>query len=340
MDLLDANENPEDRRMLPLDLRPDSIREYIGQKKIKEKLGLFVQAARKRQESLDHVLLSGPPGLGKTTLARIISYEMSSQLHVISGPNVEKKGDLAAIMTNLQPQDVLFVDEIHRLPKVIEEMLYSAMEDFKLDIIIGQGPAARTLRIDLPAFTLVGATTRSGLLSSPLRDRFGVQLRLDFYPPQELKEIIMRSAQLLKAEMTPDGAAEIARRSRGTPRIANRLLRRVRDFAQVHSAVIDQDLAHQALMLLEVDREGLDSLDIKFLTRLLGDFSGGPAGIESLAAAIGEERDTLEDVVEPFLVQAGFIQRTSRGRVATAKSYAHLGFSQSEGPPSQEPLLT
>lgn len=312
-------------------LRPSFLGEYIGQKKVKENLSLFMEAARNRGDSLDHVLLAGPPGLGKTTLAHIIAHEMGSQIHTVTGPNVEKKGDLAAILTNLQPRDVLFIDEIHRLQKTIEEVLYGAMEDFKLDLIIGQGPAARTLRIDLPKFTLVGATTRSGLLSSPLRDRFGVQLRLDFYPVDELERIVDRSAQLLEVEMDTSGANEIAKRSRGTPRIANRLLKRVRDYAQVRVGPtegrnrIDRKVAQAALALFEVDHRGLDLMDRKFLLALIQKFDGGPTGIETLSSVLGEERETLEDVYEPYLIQEGFLQRTPRGRVATRLAYEHLG---------------
>ncbi len=320
-----TDQNPEQT------LRPSFLGEYIGQKKVKENLSLFMEAARKRGDSLDHVLLAGPPGLGKTTLANIIAHEMGAQIHTVTGPNVEKKGDLAAILTNLQPNDVLFIDEIHRLQKTIEEVLYGAMEDYKLDLIIGQGPAARTLRIDLPKFTLVGATTRTGLLSSPLRDRFGVQLRLDFYPVEELQKIVDRSAQLLQVEIDPSGANEIAKRSRGTPRIANRLLKRVRDYAQVRGsniqgqAKVDRATAQAALKLFEVDDRGLDPMDRKFLSALIQKFDGGPTGIETLSSALGEERDTLEDVYEPYLIQEGFLQRTPRGRVATRLAYEHLG---------------
>ncbi len=320
-----ADQNPEQT------LRPAFLGEYIGQKKVKENLSLFMEAARKRGDSLDHVLLAGPPGLGKTTLANIIAHEMGAQIHTVTGPNVEKKGDLAAILTNLQPNDVLFIDEIHRLQKTIEEVLYGAMEDYKLDLIIGQGPAARTLRIDLPKFTLVGATTRTGLLSSPLRDRFGVQLRLDFYPVEELQKIVDRSAQLLQIEIDPSGANEIAKRSRGTPRIANRLLKRVRDYAQVRGPSVqgqpkvDRVTAQAALKLFEVDDRGLDPMDRKFLSALIQKFDGGPTGIETLSSALGEERDTLEDVYEPYLIQEGFLQRTPRGRVATRLAYEHLG---------------
>jgi Holliday junction DNA helicase RuvB len=319
---------PEEDLTSEKSLRPALLDEYVGQSKIKDNLSLFIEAAKKRGDSLDHVLLSGPPGLGKTTLAHIIAREMGSALHAVTGPNVEKKGDLAAILTNLQPGDVLFVDEIHRLQKMIEEVLYGAMEDYKLDLIIGQGPAARTLRIDLPKFTLVGATTRSGLLSSPLRDRFGVQLRLDFYPASELEQIVHRSAQLLDIAIDPTGANEIAMRSRGTPRIANRLLKRVRDYAQVRgkdASRIDRETARAALQMFEVDGRGLDPMDRKLLLTIIDKFDGGPVGIETLSSAIGEERDTLEDVYEPYLIQQGFIQRTPRGRMATRIAYEHLG---------------
>ena len=322
-------------------LRPQVLREYVGQNKVKENLRLFIEAARLRGDALDHVLLAGPPGLGKTTLAHIIAQEMGSQLHTVSGPNVEKKGDLAAILTNLQPKDVLFIDEVHRLPKAIEEVLYSAMEDFKLDLIMGQGPGARTLRIDLPRFTLVGATTRTGLLSSPLRDRFGVPLRLDFYPHQELQQIVDRSAGLLGAPIDSGASSEIAKRSRGTPRIANRLLKRVRDFSQVRakSSKITLEVARDALGLFEVDEKGLDPLDRKFLSALLEKFDGGPVGIETLAAALGEERETLEDVYEPYLLQEGLIQRTPRGRLATRLAFEHLGLPGAKTLAAQDRLF-
>jgi Holliday junction DNA helicase RuvB len=315
-------------------LRPSFLEEYIGQKQVKENLSLFMQAANQRGDALDHVLLSGPPGLGKTTLAHIVAHELGTQIHTVTGPNVEKKGDLAAILTNLQPRDVLFIDEIHRLQKTIEEVLYGAMEDFKLDLIIGQGPAARTLRIDLPPFTLVGATTRSGLLSNPLRDRFGVQLRLDFYPVEELEKILWRSAKLLALDIDESGCTEIACRSRGTPRIVNRLLKRVRDFAQVRfsqngkQAKITRDIAQAALALLEVDSRGLDKMDRRLLLALIEKFDGGPVGIETLSSVLGEERDTIEDVYEPYLIQEGFLQRTPRGRMATRIAYEHLGCVQ------------
>lgn len=315
--------------------------EYVGQTKVKENLRLFIEAARQRGDALDHVLLAGPPGLGKTTLAHIVAQEMGTQLHTVSGPNVEKKGDLAAILTNLQPRDVRTIDEVHRLPKTIEEVLYSAMEDFKLDLIMGQGPGARTLRIDLPRFTLVGATTRTGLLSSPLRDRFGVPLRLDFYPHGELQQIVDRSAGLLGVPIAQDASLEVARRSRGTPRIANRLLKRVRDFAQVRakSSKITLGIAQDALSLFEVDPRGLDPLDRKFLLTMIEKFDGGPVGIETLASALGEERDTLEDVYEPYLLQEGFLQRTPRGRTATRLAYEHLGIPLPQSKAAQTTLF-
>jgi len=312
-------------------LRPQQLDEYIGQESVREKISLFIEAAKQRGDALDHVLLAGPPGLGKTTLAQIIAREMGTQIHIVTGPTVEKKGDLAAVLTNLQPGDILFIDEIHRLHMAIEEVLYGAMEDFKLDLIIGQGPSARTIRIDLPRFTLVGATTRTGLLSSPLRGRFGVEMRLDFYSHEELAKIVMRSAALLNVEIQKAGAVEIARRARGTPRIANRLIRRVRDFAQVKfksikGFEIDTKTVDEALRLFEVDERGLDSMDRKLLTSMIEKFDGGPVGIETLSSMLSEERDTIEEVYEPFLVQEGFIQRTPRGRVATALAFSHLGF--------------
>ena len=312
-------------------LRPQQLEEYIGQEAVREKISLFIEAAKQRGDALDHVLLAGPPGLGKTTLAQIIAREMGTQIHIVTGPTVEKKGDLAAVLTNLQPGDVLFIDEIHRLHMAIEEVLYGAMEDFKLDLIIGQGPSARTIRIDLPRFTLVGATTRTGLLSSPLRGRFGVEMRLDFYSHEDLAKIVMRSAKLLNIEIENPGAIEIAKRARGTPRIANRLIRRVRDFAQVKfksvkGFEIDKKTVDEALRLFEVDERGLDSMDRKLLTSMIEKFDGGPVGIETLSSMLSEERDTIEEVYEPFLVQEGFIQRTPRGRVVTALAFTHLGF--------------
>jgi Holliday junction DNA helicase RuvB len=312
-------------------LRPQHLDEYIGQTAVREKITLFIKAAKQRGDSLDHVLLAGPPGLGKTTLAQIIAREMGGQMHIVTGPTVEKKGDLAAVLTNLQPGDVLFIDEIHRLHMAIEEVLYGAMEDYKLDLIIGQGPSARTIRIDLPKFTLIGATTRSGLLSSPLRGRFGVEMRLDFYNNEDLAKIVTRSAKLLNVEIGEDGANEIACRARGTPRIANRLIRRVRDYAQVKfksvtGFSIDKKTANEALNLFEIDNRGLDSMDRKLLTSMIEKFDGGPVGIETLASVLSEERGTIEEVYEPFLVQEGFIQRTPRGRVVTNLALTHLGY--------------
>ncbi len=336
-DLHDKQQLP-DETTVETTLRPQDFDTYVGQPKVTSNLKMFILAANQRGDALDHCLFSGPPGLGKTTLAHIVAKQMNSQLHCIAAPALDKKGDLAAILSSLQAKDVLFIDEIHRLPRVIEEVLYSAMEDFKLDIIIGQGPAAKTLRIDLPPFTLVGATTRTGLLTNPLRDRFGVSFRLDFYSPEELRQIITRSASILKVKIDPAGAAEIARRSRGTPRIANRLLRRVRDFAQVKAhGLVNEAVAKEALALLEVDQNGLDSMDRRILSTIVEKFDGGPVGIETLSAAIGEERDTLEDVYEPFLLQEGFLQRTPRGRVATRKSFELLGLKYTPAPVTSQP---
>ena len=307
-------------------LRPSNFDDYVGQEKVKENLKIFISAARMRGDALDHALFYGPPGLGKTTLANIIAGEMGANLKSTSGPVIEKSGDLAALLTNLKEGDILFIDEIHRLSNVIEEVLYSAMEDFKLDIMIGQGPSARSIKLDLPPFTLVGATTRAGLLTSPLRDRFGVVHRLDYYSAEELQIIVTRSAAILDIPIRPDGAREIARRSRGTPRIANRLLRRVRDYAQVKAdGVILREVAEKSLEMLEVDAMGLDKMDHKLLLTLIEKFNGGPVGIDSLAASISEEKDTIEDVLEPFLMQSGFIHRTPRGRVATQMAYEHFG---------------
>ena len=327
----------EDQQWEPT-VRPKVWEEYVGQDKVKENLRVFIEAARARGEPLDHVLFHGPPGLGKTTLAYLIATELQVGVRATSGPVLERPGDVAAILTNLEDRDVLFVDEIHRMNRVVEEILYPAMEDFQLDLVIGQGPHARTIKLDLPRFTLVGATTRAGLLTAPFRNRFGVIHRLDYYSDEEIHRIILRSARVLGVEISPEGAGELAGRSRGTPRVANRILRRVRDFAQVlGDGVITQELAHVALERLEVDERGLDDMDRRILQTLIGKFDGGPVGLETLAVAVGEEKDTIEDIYEPFLIQSGFLARTPRGRTATRLAFDHFGFTPKARP--QEELL-
>jgi Holliday junction DNA helicase RuvB len=329
---------PESTREEALEraLRPKGLQEYVGQAKVREQLEIFIGAAKKRQEALDHVLLFGPPGLGKTTLSHIIAHELGVNLRQTSGPVLEKPKDLAALLTNLEPNDVLFIDEIHRLSPVVEEILYPALEDYQIDIMIGEGPAARSIKLDLQPFTLVGATTRAGMLTNPLRDRFGIVARLEFYTAEELRSIVRRSAGLLQAPIEDEGAFEIARRSRGTPRIANRLLRRVRDYAEVKgTGTITRDMANRALAMLDVDPVGFDLMDRKLLEAVIHKFDGGPVGLDNIAASIGEERDTIEDVIEPYLIQQGYLQRTPRGRIATLAAYRHLGVA----PPAQDDSL-
>jgi Holliday junction DNA helicase RuvB len=327
-----APEAGADELNFELSVRPRSFDEFVGQQKLKDNLKIFIQAARQRNEHLDHVLFCGPPGLGKTTLAHIIASELEAEIKVTSGPVLERPGDLAAILTNIGEKDILFIDEIHRLPRIAEEILYPAMEDYQLDIIIGQGPSARSLKLNLPKFTLIGATTRTGLLTSPLRDRFGIINRLNFYTADDLKQILLRSSKILNTEIREDAALEVSRRSRGTPRIANRLLRRIRDFAQVKGdGTIELNITKDALSAMEVDRMGFDEMDRKLLLTIMEKYSGGPVGLETLASSIREEKDTIEDVYEPYLLQEGFLERTPRGRVATKLAYEHFGIEKADG---------
>lgn len=333
--ILDLRQQADDNPMEG-SLRPRRLGDFIGQVELKDKLTIFIEAAKQRKDSLDHVLFHGPPGLGKTSLAHVIARELGANIVSTSGPALEKSGDLAAILTNLQPRDIFFIDEIHRLSRVVEESLYPALEDFHLDIVLGQGPSARVMKLNLPPFTLIGATTRAGLLTSPLMGRFGMVLRLDYYHPSDLKTIVVRSAGILRCRIEMDGALEISRRSRGTPRIANRLLRRVRDYAEVKAdGVITQKVAAAALDMLEVDHSGLDQMDRMLLRTIIQKFGGGPVGIETLCAALSEERETLEDVYEPYLIQGGYLNRTSRGRIATEIAYKHLGVSSPKTPDAQ-----
>jgi len=337
--VISSTSNREDD-VVDATIRPQKLADYLGQQAVKEQLGIYIEAAKRRGEALDHVLIFGPPGLGKTTLSHVIANELGVSLRATSGPVIERAGDLAALLTNLQPRDVLFVDEIHRLSPVVEEILYPAMEDNQIDIMIGEGPAARSIKLDLPPFTLIGATTRAGLLTSPLRDRFGIVQRLEFYTRDELAAIVRRSAKILGIACADDGAVEIANRSRGTPRIANRLLRRVRDFAQIKAdGIITRDVAIAAMKMLNVDVEGFDALDRRLLSTIVEHFDGGPVGVDSLAAALSEERGTIEDVLEPFLIQQGFLMRTARGRMVTSKAYRHLGLKSPKRVPAPEDLF-